>query len=64
MIALLVWFLIILVIFAVAWWAIGQIPLPPPLRMIANVILAIVAIIVLLWLAQDLAGPPRLHPLF
>lgn len=40
--------IIILAIIGIAWWAITQIPLPPPFRIVASVVLALVAIVVLL----------------
>jgi hypothetical protein len=55
---MLIWLLIVLVIFGVVWWAITQIPLPPPMRVVANVVFAIAAILVLLYLAQSFMGAP------
>lgn len=49
--------LVALAIFGIAWWAINQFDLPPPLRMVAVVIIAIVAILLLL----PLAGGPGIH---
>lgn len=49
--------LVALAIFAIAWWAISQLDLPPPLRMVAVVIIAIIAILLLL----PLAGGPGIH---
>lgn len=40
--------LVILAIIGILWWAVTQIPLPPPVRIAASVIVAIVAVVVLL----------------
>ena len=50
--SLLITLLIYLCILAIVWYVINQLPLPPPFRLVAIVIFAIVAIIMLL----DLAG--------
>ena len=62
MISILVTLLIIALIFGVAWWIIGLIPLPPPFKMIAQVVLALIFLIVLIELLLPLAGG-GLHPL-
>lgn len=48
--------LIYLCILGIIWWAITQIPLPPPFKVVANVVLAIVAILMLLSLAGGSLG--------
>lgn len=45
--------LIYLAILAIIWWVVSTLPLPPPFRILANVIIAIVAIFMLLSLAGD-----------
>jgi hypothetical protein len=45
---LLIYLIIICLIFGVAWWAITQIPLPPPVRTVIVVIFALILILVLL----------------
>ena len=45
---MLITLLVYLCILAIVWWVITQIPLPPPFRIVATVILAIIAIIMLL----------------
>lgn len=50
---LLIYLLIMLVIFSIVWWVIGQLTLPQPVRMVVIVVMAIVAIVFLL----GLVGP-------
>ena len=47
MIDVLLELLILVLIFGVLYWAIGQIPLPKPARTAANVVLAIILIVLL-----------------
>ena len=54
---LLIYLLVLLAVFAIVWWAIGQMSLPPPVRVVAVVVLAVVALIVLLRLVP---GAPSL----
>ena len=59
LITLLVYFCIL----AIIWWVITQLPLPAPFRLVANVVVAIVAIVMLL----SLVGGGGFHiggPLF
>lgn len=51
----LVTLLLVLCALGVGWWAINQLSLPPPLRMVAVVIVALVAIAILLQLAPSVA---------
>lgn len=39
----------LLLIVAIAWWAINQLSLPPPIRMI---VIVVVAVLCILWVAQ------------
>ena len=45
---LLIYLLVFLLICAIVWYVIGQLSLPPPVRMVAIVVMAIVAIVLLL----------------
>lgn len=58
---ILITLLVYLCILGIIWWAITQIPLPPPFRVVVNVVIAIVAIIMLLSLLGD---GVHLQPLF
>jgi hypothetical protein len=51
MIGLLVTLLIILLIFSVVYWVAGMIPLPPPVK---NIALVVIAVILLIWLVSVL----------
>lgn len=55
---ILVTLLVYLVILSIIWWVITQLPLPMPMRLVANVIVAIMAIFLLL----DLVGGGQLTP--
>lgn len=54
----LVTLLVLVLVFGLVWWAITQIPLPPPVKIVVSVVLAIIAIIALLELV-----PLHLHRL-
>ena len=45
---MLIYLLVFLLIAAIVWYVIGQLSLPPPVRMVAVVVMAIVAIVFLL----------------
>jgi hypothetical protein len=45
---ILITLLVYLVIIAIIWWVIGQLSLPPPIRLVAIIVIAIVAIFMLL----------------
>lgn len=47
-IELLIYLLVIFAILGIAWWALTQIPLPAPFRVVAVVVVAVIAILVLL----------------
>lgn len=55
---LLIQLLLVLAFFAIVWWAVTKLSLPEPIRIVAIVIMAIVA---LLMLAQFIGGGPVLH---
>ena len=48
LINLLVLVVILGVVFYLVWWLLAQLPLPPPFRVVANVVLALLAVLVLL----------------
>jgi heme A synthase len=48
MINLLIYLIIICLVLYVLWWVLSQIPLPQPIRTVAVVIFALVAVIMLL----------------
>lgn len=48
MISLIITLLVVLLVLAIAWWAIQQLPLPDPVRWVAVVVIALIAILVLL----------------
>lgn len=56
MIAFLIWVLILLIVMSLAWWILGQLPLPAPIKQIATVILVVVCAIILIYMLLGLAG--------
>ena len=48
MIGLLINLLILVLVFGVAWWIITLIPLPPPFGLVAQVVLALILLIILI----------------
>jgi hypothetical protein len=62
MISLLVSLLILCLIFGVAWWVLSLIPMPPPFKTVAQVVIAIIFLLVLIaWLAPSIGGPEVWH---
>jgi hypothetical protein len=59
--SLLITLLAYLAVIGILWWAITQIPLPQPFRIIAVVVIAVVSIFLLLSLVQG--GVPAVHAL-
>ena len=66
MLGLLVSLLILILIFAIAWWILSMIPIPPQFRWIVNVVFAIIILICVIsmltgaWsfpFGHSLAGP-------
>ncbi len=59
--SLLIYMLVFLLICAIVWYVIGQLSLPPPVRMVAVVVMALVAIFFLLQLVGGLGPLPHLR---
>lgn len=57
MLSLLIGLLIFCLIAAIVWWVIGQLSLPPPIRMVVIVVFALIAIIALLNYMPGLSLP-------
>jgi heme A synthase len=57
MISLLISLLIFLIVFALIWWILSVLPLPPPIRQIANVIFVVIcALVLIFYFLLPLAG--------
>lgn len=56
MLTLLVNLLILCVIIGIVWWISTQIPMPPPIRMVANVVVGLIALVLLLGLVGWVPG--------
>ena len=63
MISILLWLIVLLVVFAIVWWIVGQIPIPPQFRWVVNVILGVIFLIVMLSLLTGYGGLGLGHPL-
>lgn len=63
MLALLVTLIVWGVILAIIWWAISQIPVPPPFAWVIRVVFALIVIIMLIQILTggDMLPLPRLH---
>ena len=57
---LLIWVLVLGLVFYLAYWVIGLIPLPEPFGVVARVILGIIALLVLISVLLPIAGSPPL----
>jgi len=55
MLSLLVSLLIGLIIVGLLWWVLQQIPLPPPIKQVANVVVIVIAVIWLIYVLMGLA---------
>jgi hypothetical protein len=56
MITLLVYLLVILIVMALGWWILSQIPLPPPIGNVARVVFVVICAIVLIVFLLNLVG--------
>jgi hypothetical protein len=61
-IGLLVTILIMCIVFGVIWWILTLIPLPAPFGRVAQVVVAVIFLIWLLYLLLPLAGAGFGHP--
>lgn len=65
MLSLLVILLVILIVMALGWWVLSQIPLPEPIGRIATVVFVVICAIVLIMFLLQFAGSgvefPRLR---
>lgn len=63
MLSLLVTILILLLIFAVFWWILGMIPIPPQFKWVVNVVIGIIFLICLISLLTGNFPVFGAHPL-
>lgn len=56
MLTLLVNLLILCLVIGIVWWISTLIPMPPPIRVVANVVIALIALILLLGLVGWVPG--------
>ena len=60
LLALLIYFVCLVIVLAFAYWVIGQL-LPPPVQKYAQIALALVGVIFVVWLLLGIAGGVPLH---
>jgi hypothetical protein len=54
--------LVALIVLALVWWILTQLPLPPPIKQIATVVIVVIFVLWLIYLLLPLAGAgPALH---
>lgn len=63
MLSLLVGLLILILIFAIVWWIITMIPVPPQFKWVVNVLFAIILLIAVISLLTGAWTFPVGHPL-
>ena len=56
MIQLLIYILILLIVLALVWWIITQLPLPAPVKQIATVVIVVIFAIAMIYQLLPLAG--------
>jgi hypothetical protein len=56
MISLLIYVLILLIVLALVWWIITQLPLPAPVKQIATVVIVVLFVIAMIYMLLPLAG--------
>ena len=61
MISMLIYLLVMLIVLALVWWIINQIPLPPFVRQGATILIVVIAVIFLIYMLLGLAGGAGLH---
>ena len=62
MIQLLIYILILLIMMALFWWIVGQLPLPDPIKKMATVVIVVIFVIAMIYLLLPLAGDgPHYH---
>ncbi len=60
MLSLLIWLIVLVVVFGIAWWIISQVPLPAPMGMVVRVIFGVIALLCVLYFVSSVVGPPHL----
>ena len=58
MIGLLVWLLFVAAVFALVYWGLGQLPMPPIFRTVLLVIMGLIGLIILGRVLMGLVGAP------
>jgi hypothetical protein len=60
MLSLLIYFVVIVILLAFAYWVVGQL-LPEPVQKFAYIVLALIGVICVVWLLLGMAGGGGVH---
>ncbi len=64
MITFLIYLLIVVIVMALGWWVISQIPLPPPIDNIVRIVFVVVCVLIIILMLLGLVGNvPAPYPL-
>jgi hypothetical protein len=58
MITLLIYLIVILIVMALGWWILEQLPLPDPIGRIAKVVFIVICAIIMIMYLLNFAGTP------
>jgi heme A synthase len=61
MVTLLIYLVVLVIVCIFLWWLLGQVPLPPPLKQIATIVLVAIGVILLIGILLQFAGGGGLH---
>jgi hypothetical protein len=56
----LVWLVFVCAALGIVWWMLSKIAMAPPIRMVANLVFGVIALMLLFWLFSSIVGPPSL----
>jgi hypothetical protein len=56
LLTLLIYFLVLLLVFGLIWWVLTQIPLPPPIGKMAQVVVVVIFALILIFLLLSVIG--------
>lgn len=60
MVSLLIYFVVIVILLAFAYWVVGQL-LPEPILKFAHIVLALIGVIAVVWLLLGMVGNGPVH---
>lgn len=48
MISLVIWVAVLVIIAILVWWILSQLPLPPPIRTVLDIVLVVIVVLILI----------------